>query len=523
MFQDGLTVGIDLGTAYSAIAHLDADGNPKVISRRPENPVTASVLAFGDSGNVRVGELNTKESFDPDLVVTAIKRHMGNAGFQLNVQNHRMTPEFLSALILRKLKQEAERQLKQPIANAVITVPYYFNEPCRKATQNAGQIAGLNVVDVINEPTAATLAYAWLNGELGRTDLGSDERRILLYDLGGGTFDVTVVKYTPTHFAVIGTDGDTFLGGLDWTERLTDHAAEELKKRFRIEVDSRGVDRMRLFDACEQAKRRLATEGETRIVFAWNGREVPVPITRRKFEELTADLLQRTMDTTELVLQDSSVGAGSLHEVLLVGGSTHMPAVQEMLRRICGREPSQMLDPRLAVAQGAAIHAAILQAKEEGASSRLGETVLKRLKAVTAQDVNSHSLGVELTNPKTSEKSNHIMIRRNSALPASVTQRFATSSASPESIRIRLLEGEVPDTTACTVVGDFRITELPSDLPAGSPVEVQYSYDERRQIHVTAHELTGNNRAEVKLVWESGVQPSAMQSFSELAASYQVE
>lgn len=523
MFHDGLTVGIDLGTAYSSLAVLEADGTPQVVPNAASSELTASVLAFGKPGMVSVGEVDTSREMDPDSVVSAIKRQMGSENYRVSIGERAMSPEFLSALILRKLKQDAEKRLGSPIANAVITVPYYFNEPCRRATRDAGQIAGLNVVDIINEPTAATLAYAWLKGELGRRDLIQRPRTILLYDLGGGTFDVTVVRYTPTHFAVLATDGDTLLGGLDWTNRLADFATEQLRRKFQVEVPATGLDRMRLVDACERTKQALAEKAEAKLIMPWQGREIPLTITRHRFEELTADLLQRTMDTTELVLRDGQVKSSELDEVLLVGGSTHMPAVHEMLKRVCGRVPSTQLDPRLAVAQGAAIHAAILQARESGVESRLGAAVLERLKAVSAQDVNSHSLGVELVDPLDGSLRNHIMIPRNSALPTQVSQRFVTSHDAPRGIRIRLLEGEAEDPSACAVVGEFRIAQLPAALPAGSPVDVHYEYDAQRKVHVTAKELVGNNSAEVHLVWESGIQPSAREVFVNLAHDYRVE
>ena len=250
-FEDGHTVGIDLGTSYSSIARLDDDGEPVILENSQGRPITPSILILGDDGRVVVGpspELVAEE--DPERVVLGIKRHMGDTKFELYHERRRLTPELISSMILTKLRQDAEEHLK-PIRNAVITVPYYFNEPKRQATRHAGRIAGLNVVDIINEPTAATLAYAWQKGELGNADLPNKERTILVYDLGGGTFDVTVVRYTPTEFAVVGTDGDTMLGGLDWTDRMVQYVAEQFESKFGL--DPRG-------DA--QASKALMVESE---------------------------------------------------------------------------------------------------------------------------------------------------------------------------------------------------------------------------------------------------------------------
>jgi molecular chaperone DnaK len=286
--------------------------------------------------------------------------------------------------------------------------------------------------------------------------------------------------------------------------------------------DPRG--QLLLTEMCEKAKRELSERIRTIVDFSHKGRSLSVTVSRSDLERLTADLLQRTIDTTELVLELSGVKPTELDAVLLVGGSTRMPSVSAMLEKLCGRAPSTELDPQLAVAQGAAIHAAILEAKATQGKSRLAEAIIKRLQSVSTTDVNSHSLGVELTDPSSPNgKRNHIMIRRNSKLPTQVQQRFVTSLANPGGIRIRLLEGEAADVTACTFIGDFRITNLPANLPAGSPVEVTYKYDASRRVHVEARELTGGQAASVDIVWEGAMNHAAVMNFRELAAQYQVE
>ena len=520
-FREGKTVGIDLGTSNSAIASLDLEGHPTIVKNARGNPITPSIVTLGDHGRVLVGDPNLATA-SPDRVVSAVKRQMGKRDFTIDFEGKELTPEFISALILRKLRQDAEESLGF-IGNAVISVPYYFNDPCRKATIAAGEIAGLNVLDIINEPTAATLAYAWLTGDLGRASALSAEKTILVYDLGGGTFDVTVVRYTPTDFSVVGTDGDTFLGGIDWTRRLAAH----LQTRF---VDEHGYDpcsdaaaALKFERMCEQAKCNLTEDESVRV-------KVPIDedgflrviVSREEFESVTADLLRRTRDTTELVLEQAGVNASSLHEVILVGGSTFMPAVRDMLTEMTGFRPSTRIDPQRAVAQGAAVHAAILEARHVK-NSTMSESVMARLNAIHAEDVNAHSLGVVLTDPRDpGQFYNHIMIPRNTRLPAETIQRFVTTMGNPAGIRVKLLEGEAPDVRACTYIGSVRISDLPENLPAGSPVQVAYSYDLQRHIRVHAKELTGSREAGVHIVWEAGLTGSAIDSFRELAESYRV-
>ena len=521
--REGQTVGIDLGTSYSALAQLDKNGDPVILNNSAGSQITASVVVLGDGGKVVVGPTGETAAADPDRIVTAVKRQMGNQDYYTLCDNRKLNAEFISAMILRKLKQDAETQIG-PIDNAVITVPYYFNDPCRQATVTAGQIAGLNVIDIINEPTAATLAYVWMKGEFGRQDMPDEEKTILVYDLGGGTFDVTVVKYTPTHFRVVATDGDTFLGGLDWTRRLVNHVSELFGQKFGVDPRDDPHTRLTLTEKCERAKQELSTQVRTIVDVSYLGRSASFTISRSEMERLTADLLQRTRDTTELVLELGGVDPKALDDVLLVGGSTYLPSVVGMLEQLCERPPSRDLDPQLAVAQGAAIHAALLEAKATGGKGRLAGAVIKRLQAVRTTDVNSHSLGVELTDPQSrTGKRNHIMIPRNTRLPAEIQQRFVTSLANPQGIQIRLLEGEASDVSACTFIGDFRITNLPPNLPAGSPVEITYQYDASRRVHVTARELTGNSEASVEIVWEGALNHNAVTNFRALAEEYQID
>jgi molecular chaperone DnaK len=523
-FLEGHTVGIDLGTTYSAIAMLDHDGNPKVLQNADGRDITPSVVLL-DEDRVVVGPSFERISVaNPESIVEAIKREMGNKNFYVVYQNKKLTPEFISALILKKMKQDAEKIIG-PIANAVITVPYYFNDVRRKATQDAGRIAGLNVIDIINEPTAATLAYAWSKGELGRADLKAEERTILVYDLGGGTFDVTVVRYTPTSFRVLATDGDVMLGGLDWSKRLSDHLVEQFKRKFGVDPSEDPETMLTFHQEAEDAKRDLSSKLQVPISVYYKGNTLSVSLTRTEYERMTADLLQRTKDTTELVLQQSGVAPGTLDELVLVGGSTYMPVVEQMLREICQREPSRALAPERAVAEGAAIHAAILQARNGVNTGGIVDVVQKRLNSVKTTDVNSHSLGIKISDPKDkTRKINHIMIPKNSPIPHNVKQRFGTNTDGQQRIHVEILEGDAIDPAACELIGDFRITNLPQSLPKGSPIEITYSYDGSGRISATAKELTGNNQASAEIVRDSGLNEGQItDALSTLQNEYDVE
>jgi len=521
---EGQTVGIDLGTTYSAIAQLDPNGAPISLPNADGKPITPSVVLLGDDGKVIVGPTFERMSLeDPSHIVEAIKRQMGNKDFFVVYQNKKLTPEFISALILKKLKQDAEKVIG-PITNAVITVPYYFNDVRRKATQDAGRIAGLNVIDIINEPTAATLAYAWQRGELGRVDLANNERTILVYDLGGGTFDVTVVRYTPTSFRVLATDGDVMLGGLDWSRRIVDHIAEQFHRKFNEDPREDPESMMTITQECEDAKRELSTKAQVPINCYYKGKSLTVSLTRGDFERMTGDLMQRTRDTTELVMQQAGMKRGQLDEVVLVGGSTYMPVVEAMLKEVTGLGPSRAVVPEEAVAQGACIHAAILEARATGGDSRLGRSVINRLRSVNTTDVNSHSLGVKITDPNNrGRKINHIMIPKNSPVPHRVTQRFVTNSPNQQRVHICVLEGDASDPDACTTIGDFRVVNLPPNLPMGSPVEVTYEYDKNGRINAYAKELTSNKDAQIEIQRSQGLDTDGVSAFENLAGQYHVE
>ncbi|RMG40156.1 MAG: Hsp70 family protein [Planctomycetota bacterium] len=523
-FVSGETVGIDLGTTFSVIARLDAMGTPRTLPNRRGEPTTASVVLFKGPGEAIVGPTAEDRAGIPaDNVVTAVKRHVGDPSYRFEFAGRRLTAEFISAMILRKLKQDAERHIG-PIGNAVITVPYYFNDASRRATQRAGQITGLNVIDIINEPTAATLGHAWQRGELGRLDLPEDERTVLVFDLGGGTFDVTLVRYTPRRFRVLATDGDVLLGGLDWTQRMAEYCCDRFCEWFAADPREDPQSFSEVLRACEAAKRALSRRPRAIVSIHHDGRNVDVEFTDELLQQLTADLLQRTLDTTERVLETADVRPAEVHEILLVGGSTRMPMVRRKLQELCGRPPATTLDPDQAVAHGAAVHAAILEARTQGTESRMGQAVLRRLRSVHVTDVNAHALGVLVTDPQDlRRKFNHIMIPANTPLPVSVRQRFVTTVPNQRRIDVHVLEGEARDPGACHHVTGFRIAGLPPGLPIGAPVEVEYRYDENGRIDVRARELTSGRGASVAVIRGATADADVEEAFRRLAAEYTIE
>ncbi len=527
-FKDGQTVGIDLGTTFSTIAQLDEDGAPVALPNEDEEVETPSLILLTDSHHVVVGPNRMRAAMeDPANVVERIKRRMGDTDYHRTFDGKEITPEFLSALILKKLRQDAEKRIGK-IGNAVITVPYYFNDARRKATQDAGRIAGFNVIDIINEPTAATLTYAWHRGELG-AGLGgtgaveAKPRLVLIFDLGGGTFDATVVRYTPTHFQVLATDGDVQLGGIDWNDRILDHVAEEFKAKHGIDLRQSPKAVHTLGNDCDLVKLDLSEVEKTKMICRHAGKAASVGITREEFERVTADLLQRTADTTLLVLGQAGISVDDLDALVMVGGSTLMPQVPRMLKQVTGIEPYAGLSPHTAVAQGAAIHAAILEAKHRGEKSELAGKIRKMLGSIKQENVNSHGLGIVAANPKSGKEINHVMIERNTKLPVEISQTFKTRSQAQRRVSVQVIEGDAPDPAACSLLGKCRITGLPDDLPKGSAIEVTYAFDEAGRITVKACETTGGKEAKIEIERRGGLDEGQIDSFTKLASDYKVD
>ena len=519
LFVEGQTVGIDLGTTFSTVALLDPNGEPKAIPNDEDDVETASMVLLADRGHVIVGPKPSRAAFeDPEHVVARIKRHMGEE-YRQTFDGRLITPEFLSALILKKLKQDAERVIG-PIRNAVITVPYYFNDLRRKATQDAGRIAGFNVVDIINEPTAATLCYAWQSGILGSSEKLEKPKLAVVYDLGGGTFDVTIVQFTASHFEVLATDGDVQLGGVDWDDRLLDYVAEEYMAKFGEDPRKSPQTVHGLRYLCTEAKEKLSKSLSTQIACRHAGKVAQVTVTREKFEGLTQDLLQRTIDTLQLVMDEAKKSADEIDAIVLVGSSTRMPAVSKAIEAATGKKPYDGMDPATSVAKGAAIHAAILEAKYRPESSS-SDALQKMLAGVQQENVNSHALGIVIS--QQGEKINYVMIPKNTKIPVEKRQTFRTNMENQPRVRVRVVEGDAPDPDACSLLGDCRITELPPNLPKGSPVEVCYAFTEDGRIHITAREVTSGKEAKIDIERRGSLSESDVDAMKKLANDYTIQ
>jgi molecular chaperone DnaK len=485
-------VGIDLGTTFSAVARLDDSGKPVTLINAEGDKITPSVI-FLEGDNVVVGKEAVKAlATDAAEVAECAKRDLGRRIFHKPLGGRQYPPEALQAWILNKMRVDAQRQIGD-FSKVVITVPAYFDETRRKATQDAGYIAGFEVMDIINEPTAAAVAFGFEKGFLNlERPEENTARNILVYDLGGGTFDVTVMKIVGRDFIALSTDGDVQLGGKDWDQRLVDFVAEDFIRKFKIDPREEPNVNGRLWRECEDAKRTLSARMKTQIAVDYRGHAVRVEVTRQQFEDLTRDLLDRTAFTTRQTLQAAGLSWNDLDRVLLVGGSTRMPAVPAMLKGLSGKDPDASVSPDEAVAHGAALHAGILIDKFEG-----------RAPNFKIRNVNSHSLGVVATDTATRRKRNAILVPRNTPLPVSAKRIFKTQKLNQQSILVQIVEGESASPDDCSKLGKCVVRNLPPNLPAQTPIEVRFKYEENGRLTVVVavqgtgavlkHELTREN------------------------------
>jgi molecular chaperone DnaK len=470
-------LGIDLGTTYSVVAYLDGTGRPVTVSNGTGDLLTPSALFFDDDG-VIVGKEAVKScALTPDWYVECFKRDMGSAHARRKIRGMEAPPEVLSALILERLKQDAERRLG-PVRQAVITVPAFFDETRRKATQDAGRLANLEVLDIINEPTAAALAYGHQHGLLHLDDPQAAARRmrVLVYDLGGGTFDVTILEIEGNRFRTLATDGDVLLGGKDFDERLVNSIAEQFMAAHGIDPRSDPQDAAQLWMDAQEVKHTLSERSKTAVVCFHAGIRMRIDVTRAQFEELTRDLLERTETTTSLVVKQAGLDWSAIDRVLLVGGSSRMPMIADMLRRITGKEPDRSQSPDEAVAHGAALYAGMLMARKTTNGAKNYELI----------NVNSHSLGVVGVHAKTRERVNVVLIPKNTALPCRVVRTFKTARDDQRSVKVAVVEGESPRPEACIALGACIVRDLPPGLPQNTPVEVEYAYHANGRIAVSA-------------------------------------
>lgn len=499
-------VGIDLGTTYCAIATLDDRGQPTTLPNRDGEMLTPSAVLLMDDGCAIVGQAALDYAQEsPERVATLIKRRMGLDDYGRAVAGHHFRPETLSAIIIRKLIQDAEHRLG-PISKAVITVPAYFDETRRKATQDAGLIAGLEEVDVLDEPSAAALAYSFQqtheSAKPGQT-LTDKPRIILVYDLGGGTFDVTLVKLIPKRFQTLAIEGDVRLGGKDWDDRIVNHVADAFKAKFDEDPRSDEQSLAMLQAAAERAKRSLSKVEQASVTCNHAGRKLVVPISRKEFEAMTRDLLTRTRLTTQQVLRQAGVTWDQVDRVLLVGGSTHMPMTSAMMKDLSGKPPDDTLAVSEVVARGAALHAGISAARNAESKKQIDPEVASALADVVEISVNAHSLGIEVRGD--GEKMNDKLITKNTQLPSASSRVYYTAADNQSRVRVRVLQGEANQADACIGIGECWIEDLPANLPKGSPVQVRCEVQSNGLVDVMALDMTSGRMARTEIHRASGL------------------
>ena len=486
-------VGIDLGTTYSVVSRLDEHGQPVTMVNAEGDRVTPSVVLF-DGQDVVVGKEALKAmATEADSVAECSKRDMGHRVFHKVFGGKQYPPEVIEAWILNKLRADTVQQIG-PFTKVVITVPAYFDEVRRKATQDAGYMAGFDVLDIINEPTAAAVAFGFQQGYLN-AEGGTDEpRRILVYDLGGGTFDVTVMEIRGSEFVALATDGDVRLGGYDFDQRLVDLVAESFIREHYVDPREDADTAGKLWRECEDVKRTLSARSKASAACDYRGFASRVEITKKQFEEATQDLLDRTRFTTTQTLKAAGLDWTDVDRVLLVGGSTRMPMVHKMLRELSGKEPDASVAADEAVAHGASLHAGLQLAKSQGQS---GTFAIK--------NVNSHSLGVVGTDPQTKRRRNGILIPRNTSLPVTGKRVFKTSKANQKSILVQIVEGESPSADDCTQIGKCSVADLPPNLAAQSPVAVLFHYETNGRLKVRVTVPGTDRQVETEIVRENSL------------------
>ena len=487
----GKVVGIDLGTTFSAIAHVNEHGQPEIIPNVETERITPSVILFEDD-LVTVGKIAKQNARAvPDQIVEFVKREMGKSKeeFFRNFDGKDYSAEELSALILTKLKQDAEAYLGEEITDVVITVPAYFHDAEREATRNAGTIAGLNVLQVLNEPTAAALAY-------GIDRLGSNQN-VFVFDLGGGTFDVTVMEVSESAIKMIATNGDHRLGGKDWDDQIIRYIAEN----FDLEHGENPLTDLHAYQDLQtiaiSAKESLSQRQKARIICGYNGKTTRVELTRETFEELTAELLEKCRSLCEVVLAEAKMTWDQIDTVLLVGGSTRMPMVQAMISEISGKQINPMeVNPDEAVAIGAALQGTLRQISEESAADLPDAVVDRFLGAdgtakVTVTDGATHNLGLVILNAQRDEIV-HVMIPKMTTVPCEMADHFGTVNANQSSVLIQVVQGLEQDQqeTDGSMFEEHKLgeclLELPSGLPRGARVDVTYKYNLDQTLEVTA-------------------------------------
>ena len=475
------TIGIDLGTTNSVVAVMEG-GKPTVIANAEGSRTTPSIVGFSKTGEKLVGQLAKRQAIlNPDKTIASIKRHMGD-DYKVNIDGKDYTPQEISAMILRKLADDASAYLGEKVTSAVITVPAYFNDAQRQATKDAGKIAGLDVLRIVNEPTAAALAYG-LEKEKAE--------KVLVFDLGGGTFDVSILEIGDGVHEVLSTSGDTHLGGDDFDQKIMDWICEEFKKQEGIDLKGDKQAMQRVKEAAEKAKCELSSVMETNINLPFitadaNGpKHLDLNLTRAKFEDLSRDLLNRCKTPVENALKDAGISKSDINEVVLVGGSTRIPAVQQLVKEYTGKEPNQSVNPDEVVAVGAAIQAGVLA----------GE-----VKDIVLLDVTPLTLGIETLGGVMTP-----LVPRNTTIPVSKSQVFSTAENNQTAVDIHVLQGERPMAKDNKSLGMFRLDGIPPAMRGLPQIEVTFDIDANGIVNVSAKDKATNKEQKITITNSSNL------------------